>query len=107
MMVRSVFSPIKFLTSATDLIVTSLRDPAGLVAVGAGRGVFVGAPVVKTPVAAWVGAELGVRPAPQPDSSKPRTTIQMMTINLIRLMFMFLLSPSHAYPTTTLVSRMN
>src|SRR5512144_1965721 len=85
-MVRSAFSSIKFLASATDLIVTSLRDPAGLVAVGAGRGVF-----VETPVAAWVEAKLGVRPAPQPASSTLRTTSQMMTINLIRLMFMFLL----------------
>src|SRR5512144_1024872 len=101
-MVRSGFSLIKFLASATDSIVTSLRDPAGLVAVDAGRGVFVAMPVV-----AWVGAEPGVSPAPQLDSNKPRTTIQMMTINLLRLMFMVLLSLSRAYPTTTLVSRLN
>jgi len=91
-MVRSVFSPIKFFASATDSIVTSLRDPAGLVAVGAGRGVF-----VATPVAAWVGVELGVSPAPQPDNNKPKTTIQMTTINLICFLFMFLLSLPQAY----------
>src|SRR5512143_1632694 len=101
-MVRSAFSPIKFLASATDLIVTSLRDPAGLVAVGAGRGVF-----VATPVAVWVGAEPGVSPAPQLDSNKPRIAIHTMTINLTWLMFMFLLSILRAYPTTTLVSRKN
>jgi hypothetical protein len=69
-----------FLAIASDLILTSLRDPAGLVAVGDGRGVF---------VAAWVVVELGVSPAPQLDSNKPRTTIQMTKINLICFMFMF------------------
>jgi hypothetical protein len=69
-----------------------LRDPAGLVAVGEGRGVF-----VATPVVVWVGVELGVSPTPQPDSSKPRTTIHTITINLICLMFMFLLSLLEAY----------
>src|SRR5512140_3407047 len=91
-MVRAVFSPIKFLTSATDSIVTSLRDPAGLVAVGAGRGVFVG-----IPVANLVGVEPAGSPVPQPDNNKPKTTNQTTTINLICFMFLILLLLSRAY----------
>src|SRR5512141_1649928 len=100
-MARAVFSLIKFLARATDSIVTSLRDPAGLVAVGTGREVS-----VATPMLAWVGAELGISPAPQLDSNKlTRTAVHTMRINLIRLIFIVLLSPSWAYPTTTLVGR--
>jgi hypothetical protein len=111
-MVRSVFSPTIFLAIAADSIFTSLRDPAGLVAVGEGRGVFVGGPCVAisfvgTFVAAWVGVELVVSPAPQLDSNKPGTTIQMTTIKLICFMFMFSSSPSSAYPIDALVVHMN